>query len=156
NLLEARRALKTALHDDETIATAATEARQTYRLDHLLITRGADGMTLATDGEILHLPAEGREVADVTRAGDTVVAVLGRSLAEGREIADACRLASIAAGIAVGHRGCYVVKAAELDQAQRGLSPKILGRDAARRWALDRRAAGQKIVFTNGCFDILH
>ena len=156
NLLEARRAAARPMEDDEDVAEAAAELRGRLDLDHMLITRGADGMTLATSSGLHHFPAEVREVADVTGAGDTVAAVLAACLGGGLGVEDACRAASVAAGIAVGHPGCYVVQGAELDWALRGHSPKVRSPEAARRWALDQRRAGRAVVFTNGCFDILH
>jgi D-beta-D-heptose 7-phosphate kinase / D-beta-D-heptose 1-phosphate adenosyltransferase len=156
NLLEARRALGRALDDEESLTSAAVEARANLRLDHLLITRGPEGMTLASADGVAHFPAEVREVADVTGAGDTVIAALAACLGSGRDIKEACRIASVAAGIAVGHRGCYVVKAVELEGVLRGLSPKVRDWEAARRWVGDQRRTGRTIVFTNGCFDILH
>jgi D-beta-D-heptose 7-phosphate kinase/D-beta-D-heptose 1-phosphate adenosyltransferase len=156
NLLEARRAVSRPLEDDDAIASAASELREQLALDHMLITRGADGMTLATAGGLHHFPAEVREVADVTGAGDTVAAVLAACLGGGLGVEDACRAASVAAGIAVGHPGCYVVQGVELDWALRGHSPKVRSPESARRWAADQRRGGRSVVFTNGCFDILH
>jgi D-beta-D-heptose 7-phosphate kinase/D-beta-D-heptose 1-phosphate adenosyltransferase len=97
-----------------------------------------------------------REVADVTGAGDTVVAVLAACLGSGWEIEEACRLASVAAGIAVGRAGTYVVQAAEVEAAWRGGSLKVLDWAAARVRIAEARRAGRRVVFTNGCFDILH
>jgi len=156
NVLEAGSALGRPLDDEEKLTSAAVEACAELGLEHLLITRGPEGMTLASADGITHFPAEVREVADVTGAGDTVVATLAACLGSGRDIKEACRIASVAAGIAVGHRGCYVVKAAELEGALRGRSPKVRDWETARRWAADQRRAGRNIVFTNGCFDILH
>ncbi|RUL86886.1 D-glycero-beta-D-manno-heptose 1-phosphate adenylyltransferase [Tautonia sociabilis] len=156
NLLEARRAVGRPIDDDDSVGQAACELRERLGLEAMLITRGADGMTLATAGGLHHFPAEVREVADVTGAGDTVAAVLAACLGSGSRVEDACRAASVAAGIAVGHPGCYVVRASELDRALRGCSPKVRSPEAARQWALDQRRAGRSIVFTNGCFDILH
>ena len=122
----------------------------------MLITRGADGMTLASADGVTHFPAEVHEVADVTGAGDTVTAVLAASLGARRDIKEACRLASTAAGLAVGHRGCYVVTAAELEAVAQGRPRKVRDWASARRWLAEQRRVGRRIVFTNGCFDILH
>ena len=156
NVSEASRALGRALSDETTLSEAAVEAREALGLDHLLITRGPQGMTLASNDGVSHFQAEVREVADVTGAGDTVTATMAACLASGRDMKEACRLASIAAGIAVGHRGCHVVKASELEAAFRGRSPKVRDRLSLRRWVEDQRRLGRRIVFTNGCFDILH
>jgi D-beta-D-heptose 7-phosphate kinase/D-beta-D-heptose 1-phosphate adenosyltransferase len=156
NLPEAERALGRPLPDDEAIARAAEEVRDRLGLGAMLITRGPDGMTLAAGGEPVHIPAQARAVADVTGAGDTVVAVLAACLGSGWGPADACRLAGTAAGIAVSHPGTHVVRAEELEPAWRGVSPKVVGWEAAARRVADAREAGRRVVFTNGCFDILH
>jgi D-beta-D-heptose 7-phosphate kinase/D-beta-D-heptose 1-phosphate adenosyltransferase len=122
----------------------------------MLITRGPDGMTLVMPEGTTHIPARLRDVADVTGAGDTVVAVLAACLGSGWPLPEACRLANVAAGIAVSHPGTYVVHSDELAIAWNGLSPKIVNRDAARRRLADARGRGRGVVFTNGCFDILH
>ena len=156
NLLEAERAAGRPLPEDESVARAAEEIRTALGLDALLITRGPEGMTLSTPEGITHIPAQIRDVADVTGAGDTVVAVLAACLGSGWGLAEACRLANVAAGIAVSHPGTYVVHSDELAMAWRGLSRKVLSRESAGRRLADARRRGRKIVFTNGCFDILH
>jgi D-beta-D-heptose 7-phosphate kinase / D-beta-D-heptose 1-phosphate adenosyltransferase len=156
NLLEAERAVGHPLAGDESVARAADELRAALDLDALLITRGPEGMSLSVPEGVTHIPAQIRDVADVTGAGDTVVAVLAACLGSGWVLSEACRIANIAAGIAVSHPGTYVVHAAELEMAWGGLSPKILNWEAARRKLADARRRGRKVVFTNGCFDILH
>ena len=156
NLLEASQAAGEPLPGDEAVARAATEMRVALALDAMLITRSADGMTLSTAEGITHIPAQIRDVADVTGAGDTVVAVLAACLGSGWPLPDACRLANVAAGIAVSHPGTYVIHADELDMAWKGRSHKILSVESAQRRLADARKRGRKIVFTNGCFDILH
>ena len=156
NLMEAERTVGHALAGDEVVGRAAERLRTTLDLDAMLITRGADGMTLSTPAGITHIPAQIRDVADVTGAGDTVVAVLAACLGSGWRLPDACRLANVAAGIAVSHPGTYVVHADELAMAWKGLSHKILNRESACRRLADARRRGRTVVFTNGCFDILH
>jgi len=129
-------------------------------LGALLITRGEAGMTLLRPGvEPLHLPARSREVFDVTGAGDTVIAVVAAALAAGVELAAAASLANIAAGIAVGRFGTAAVSAPELLRAaagERGGERGVVGLEQLRRALDEARGRGEKIVFTNGCFDILH
>jgi D-beta-D-heptose 7-phosphate kinase/D-beta-D-heptose 1-phosphate adenosyltransferase len=156
NLMEAERTVGHTLVGDEVVGRAALELRSVFNLDAMLITRGPHGMTLATAARITHIPARVRDVADVTGAGDTVVAVLAACLGSGWDLPEACRLANVAAGIAVSHPGTYVVHADELSMAWKGLSHKILNRESARRRLADARRRGCKVVFTNGCFDILH
>jgi D-beta-D-heptose 7-phosphate kinase/D-beta-D-heptose 1-phosphate adenosyltransferase len=156
NLLETERAVGHPLNGEAAVTEAAVALRERLGLDAMLVTRGEAGMTLASADDVTHIRAEVREVADVTGAGDTVVAVLGGCLAAGWRLPEACRLASVAAGIAVSRAGVHVVTLAELEQAWQGVSPKILAPDAARHRLAAARRAGKRIVFTNGCFDILH
>jgi D-beta-D-heptose 7-phosphate kinase/D-beta-D-heptose 1-phosphate adenosyltransferase len=156
NLLEAERAAGHPLADDAAVARAADLMRTSLELDAMLITRGPEGMTLSTPHGITHIPAQIRDVADVTGAGDTVVAVLAACLGSGWTLSEACRLANFAAGIAVSHPGTYVVHADELTMAWKGLPHKVLKAAAARRRLADARRRGRRVVFTNGCFDILH
>src|SRR5262249_8749706 len=96
--------------DDERAAAAARQAIAAAGVGALLATRGEHGMTLVVDGaEPLHLPAEAREVFDVSGAGDTVIATLAAALAAGAELAQAARLANTAAGIATGKLGTALV-----------------------------------------------
>lgn len=133
---------------------------QEFDLQGLLITRGEHGMTLLRPGQAeLHLPARAREVFDVTGAGDTVIAVLAAVIASGQSVPEAMALANLAAGIVVGKLGTATVSAPELRRA-------ILGEQGSERGVVseeqllvaidDARASGERIVFTNGCFDIIH
>lgn len=99
-------------HDDA--QRAGQVFRQRARCDGVLITRGEHGMWLSLDGVEGYLPATAREVADVTGAGDTVIATLGLALAAGANAAEAARLANEAAGIVVGRFGPATVSAEEL------------------------------------------
>jgi len=127
----------------------------------ILVTLSQQGMALVTADTSLHVPAEAREVFDVSGAGDTVVATLAGALAAGAEMADAVRLANAAAGIVVGKVGTAAVYAAELVSA---LHHEDISRAEAKvltlTEAMDRtqvwRRQGMKIGFTNGCFDLLH
>lgn len=129
-------------------------------LDALLITRGEHGMTLLRPGHPeLHLPARAREVFDVTGAGDTVISVLAAALAAGEDLADAVTLANLAAGIVVGKLGTAVVSVPELRRAvqrELGSSQGVMNVEQLQVALQDARAQGEKVVFTNGCFDILH
>ena len=156
NQMEVERALGRPLRGDTEIAAAADELRRRLALDYMVVTRGADGMSVASESGVTRIPVEAREVADVTGAGDTVVAVLAACLADGWEIEEACRLSMLAAGIAVGKSGTYVVHAAELDAAHRGASPKVVDWAVAKKLVQAAQQAGKRVVFTNGCFDILH
>ena len=101
-------------HDDAQKAAAALRKRM--NAEGVLITRGEHGMWLSHAGAEGYLPASGREVADVTGAGDTVIATLALAIAAGANIAEAARLANEAAGIVVGKFGAATVSPAELLQ----------------------------------------
>lgn len=131
-----------------------------YQLSALLITRSEQGMTLLQPGKApLNLPTQAQEVYDVTGAGDTVIGVLAAALAAGNPLEEACFLANAAAGVVVGKLGTSTVTPIELENAIRGRSDSGFGvmseeqlKDAVAR----ARQRGEKIVMTNGCFDILH
>jgi D-beta-D-heptose 7-phosphate kinase/D-beta-D-heptose 1-phosphate adenosyltransferase len=156
NTLEVETATGRSLRSDAEFGQAASELRARLGLGAMLITRGPHGMTGADDSGVFHLAARVREVADVTGAGDTVVAVLAAAMAGGATFRDACALASLAAGIAVSQPGAYVVRREELQAAAGMGSHKIVSRETVRQHAKARRERGQRVVFTNGCFDILH
>lgn len=129
-------------------------------LGALLVTRGEQGMTLLRPQHPeLHLPARAREVYDVTGAGDTVIAALAAALAAGAGLSDAVALANLAAGIVVGKLGTATVSAPELRQAlrgERGVTRGVVNLDQLLVELEDARARGERVVFTNGCFDLLH
>lgn len=129
-------------------------------LQALLITRGEHGMTLLTrDAEPLHLPTHALEVFDVTGAGDTVISVLAASLAAGKALADATALANVAAGIVVGKLGTATVSHDEFSYAlrrQRAQHRGVIELAELLEMLQNARLDGEKIVATNGCFDILH
>ena len=129
-------------------------------LKALLITRGEHGMTLLRPNEPeLHLPARAREVFDVTGAGDTVISVLASALAAGESMPNAVGLANLAAGIVVGKLGTATISTPELRravQAEQGSERGVLSLEQLQIALQDARAHGEQVVFTNGCFDILH
>lgn len=130
------------------------------RMEALLITRGEQGMTLLrADHPALHLPARAREVFDVTGAGDTVIAVLAGALAAGESLPNAVTLANLAAGIVVGKLGTATISGPELRRAvflEQGSERGVVNDEQLLVDIADARAQGERIVFTNGCFDILH
>lgn len=133
---------------------------QELDLQALLVTRGEQGMTLLRPGEPeLHLPARGREVFDVTGAGDTVIATLAAALAAGQPLPESTALANMAAGIVVGKLGTASISAAELRRAilsEQGAERGVVTEEQLLTALEDARASGERIVFTNGCFDIIH
>jgi len=129
-------------------------------LQAMLITRGEHGMTLLRpDSEELHLPARAREVFDVTGAGDTVISVLASALAAGDDLADATAIANLAAGLVVGKLGTAAISGPELRRAimsEQNSGMGVMTAEQLRIAVHDAKAHGEKIVFTNGCFDIIH
>jgi len=128
----------------------------------VLVTRSARGLTLVRHGEVpVHLPAEAREVADVSGAGDTIVAALAVALAAGSSLAASAAIANTAAGIAVGKQGTATVSHAELCAAAHrhevmALDSKACTLEQAARRTAAWRAEGLRVGFTNGCFDLIH
>lgn len=129
-------------------------------LQALLITRSEQGMTLLQKDKLpLHLPTLAQEVFDVTGAGDTVIAVLASALAAGSSLADACILSNAAAGVVVGKLGTSTVAPIELENAIRGRANTgfgIMNEEQLKIAVAQAHQRGEKVVMTNGCFDILH
>lgn len=148
------------IRDEQDLITKGRELISRLDLEALLITRSEKGMTLLrADQPELHLPARAREVYDVTGAGDTVIAVLAATLAAGAALEDAVALANVAAGLVVAKLGTATVSAPELTRATRqdGKAGRGVMTEEQLLLAIEEaRGAGEKIVFTNGCFDIIH
>ena len=150
-----------AVDSDAAIVAAAQALRGHTAAQAILVTRSGEGMTLVAADGVHHLPAETREVADVTGAGDTVIAVLSLAVAGGAPLLAAARLANIAAGIVVGRQGTAVasgndITGALLQSGLAGAEQKVADRTTAAAKAAEWRRAGLKVGFTNGCFDLLH
>ena len=147
---------------DSDVIAAARHLIDTCGITNVLATRSQDGMTLVqSDGTVTHLPAEAREVFDVSGAGDTVVATLAAALACGAPLPEAAELSNVAAGIVVGKVGTAAVAAHEVvetlhHQDLESSDAKILERDRAAEQVELWRRRGQSVGFTNGCFDLLH
>jgi D-beta-D-heptose 7-phosphate kinase/D-beta-D-heptose 1-phosphate adenosyltransferase len=129
-------------------------------IEALLITRSDKGMSLLrSNAAAIHLPTLAREVFDVTGAGDTVIAALATALAAGSEWPDAMHISNLAAGIVVGKLGTATASPSELRRAlyaQTQSNRSVLDQDMLAQAVADAHAHGEKIVMTNGCFDILH
>jgi D-beta-D-heptose 7-phosphate kinase/D-beta-D-heptose 1-phosphate adenosyltransferase len=161
NRKEAEIAAKFQIKDDDGLNQAAQLILQNVKLDALLITRSEKGMSLFVhDAGPLHIPTVAREVFDVTGAGDTVLSMLGLAVACGRSYGDAAQLANVAAGIAVGKVGTSTVSPQEIieavGQGRRDTDSKIKNLDVLAGIVNSARGAGKRVVFTNGCFDLLH
>lgn len=141
----------------------ARELLSRHNIEGLLITQGERGMTLVTAETTERFAAQAQEVYDVTGAGDTVIATLATGLASGMSLSDAIFLAGKAAAIVVGRVGTASVTQDDLlhneQISSNKLSPvnrKLVDRAQLHRRLQEYRHLGKKIVFTNGCFDLLH
>jgi len=167
NTNELEAVVGSALEEDESLLiSSACEIRSRYEVDWLLVTRGAKGMCLiGGNGESLLIPAQAREVYDVSGAGDTVIASLAAALASGQPFDKAAEMANLAAGIVVGKLGTQPILISEFSTALRlSDQQRYFPYSAAKMSALDAalvkvqewKDSGDTIVFTNGCFDLLH
>jgi D-beta-D-heptose 7-phosphate kinase/D-beta-D-heptose 1-phosphate adenosyltransferase len=146
--------------DEHDLEGKAEVLRTTYQLDALLVTRSEKGMSLFRPGQApQHLPTHAREVYDVTGAGDTVISTLAAALAAGEDLHDATALANVAAGVVVGKLGTATVTVSELRAAlqQHTLAGRgVVTEDVLLDLVRQAQANGERVVMTNGCFDILH
>ncbi len=161
NRKEAQIASGISIDDEQSLHLAGRTLREELDLDALLITRSEEGMTLFfRDGSQENIPTLAREVFDVTGAGDTVLCLLGAALAGGLPLPDAARLSNLAAGVVVGKVGTSTVLPDELLAAHSHLhhdgDAKIASREVLARRLEEERRRGKTVVFTNGCFDLLH
>lgn len=134
-----------------------------FDLECLLVTRSEDGMSLIRPHmNAVHLPTRAQEVYDVTGAGDTVIGVLGASLAAGTDLVEACEIANRAAGIVVGKLGTSTVSPQELREVLQekarpiNLEKGVVSQERLLEIVPALKAQGRRIVMTNGCFDLLH
>ena len=136
------------------------KTRQSLNIDSLLVTRSEKGMALFSANQEPYLqPTQAREVYDVTGAGDTVVATLASSIAAGTSITEAVQIANLAAGVVVGKLGTATVTPQELSYAmlqQQPLQQGVTTELELIELLKQAKASGEKVVMTNGCFDILH
>ena len=145
---------------DEELVERARSMMDDLELDALLVTRSEKGMLLVEAGaEPLFLSTQAREVYDVTGAGDTVIATLAGALASGQGFAAAAALANLAAGLVVRKIGVATVTPGELSAAlhQRGQGGRgLVDVDALLALVAESRSRNERVIMTNGCFDVLH
>ena len=160
NKKEAREATGINITDDASLACTIKQLKEEYELDVSLITLSEQGVAIY-DGELRNHPTQTREVFDVTGAGDTVLASLGFALSCELDIDEAVKFANLAAGVVVGKIGSATVTLNEIIEYESSLNKstsnahiKTLNEITALSEELKTR--GKKIVFTNGCFDLLH
>lgn len=158
NLNELRSLTGKNVKTDEEIVEAADELRKRSNCQYVLATLGAKGMVLVGDGEPYFVKSLAREVYDVSGAGDTTIAYLATCMANGMPIRESVDIANYAAGIQVGKVGTSSVYWQEvrdlISNEDHGIAHKILSAEELNSFRRDN--VQKKIVFTNGCFDILH
>lgn len=146
---------------DEAVEQAARKIIRTYGLDSLLVTRSSLGMSLIDNKNTAHIPARPVEVFDVSGAGDTVIASLAAFAAAGYDLETSARLANEAAQFVVTKTGTYPISAEELlNETEKnytllhrhGIASRAEAASLSKLWKSEKR----KVIFTNGCFDVLH
>ncbi len=147
-------------NDEAVIREEGQKLIRKFHIPNILVTRSEHGMTLVQNDYSITYSAEAQEVYDVSGAGDTVVAMLASCLGSGRNAQDAVQLANYAAGIAVSKVGTYIVSQKDIKDfflcKQSTCKKKIYTTEQLCKqletWSIQKK----RIVFTNGCFDILH
>lgn len=162
NRLELCQATGRSLETNDEIIAACRELIDRYEFGAVIATLSEQGMMVVSkDSEAIHLPSKAREVFDVSGAGDTVVATLAAAIAVGIPLVDAAHMANRAAAVVVAKIGTATISAAELVRALRveevaiAEEKIVTAADAIERihsW----QQAGERVGFTNGCYDLLH
>ncbi len=151
-----------ALGDGDDPVGIGTRLRDKLRCGTLFMTRGAKGISVFEEsGKVSHLPTEAREVFDVSGAGETVLAAITAGMIAGRPPVEVAQLANLAAGVAVAKPGLSEVSIDEILEFNRRLDAEM---EAEKLVTLSRlmgvvqraKSEGKKVVWTNGCFDIMH
>ncbi|HEX4156041.1 MAG TPA: bifunctional D-glycero-beta-D-manno-heptose-7-phosphate kinase/D-glycero-beta-D-manno-heptose 1-phosphate adenylyltransferase HldE [Acidobacteriaceae bacterium] len=161
NLQELSAATGIPTHELDALLAAGEQQRVEHDFEYLAATMSERGIRVLSATGGFHSPARAREVFDVSGAGDTVIATLAAAMAAGLTVETAVDLANLAAGIVVGKVGTVPIAHHELIAAltpstKLNADEKLLDRASLISRIADWRAAGETIVFTNGCFDLLH
>ncbi len=143
------------------IEFAGNKILNSYHIKNLVVTRSEKGLSLLNNCKNLHVPSFAKEVFDVSGAGDTVISVLSALAVAGLNLEYAVNIANIAAGISVSKAGTYCVSRKEIlsnldKHGIYGFFSKVMELDTLKRNLSKWKKENKKIVFTNGCFDILH
>ncbi len=160
NKKETQEATGIAIEDEKSLQEAGWKLKEWLGLSHVLITLSEEGMALF-DERFRKIPTVAKEVYDVTGAGDTVLAALGFSLAKGKSLEEAAKFANLAAGVVVGKLGAATASLEEIEEYERALH-KVQPHECIKTFEEIEKISqllkmkGKRVVFTNGCFDILH
>ena len=145
---------------DKQISSLAKKLLIKHEIDNLLITKGSEGMSLVSSKKTINISADAKEVFDVSGAGDTVIATIAFSLAHKINLENSIHLANISAGIVVSKTGTATVTKEEIIEyivEKQPAKQKIFNnKDNFSSTLSYLRSKKKKIVFTNGCFDLLH
>ena len=157
NKKEASEATSINIKDDDSLKKAGFLLKRELDLDYAVITLSEEGMAIFKD-DMIKIPTVAREVYDVTGAGDTVLSAFGYALSCGLDVIDSAHFANSAAAVAVGKVGSATVTIEEVIKYDQSLlacdsENKIVTKDEIVKIL---KNSNEKIVFTNGCFDILH
>jgi D-beta-D-heptose 7-phosphate kinase/D-beta-D-heptose 1-phosphate adenosyltransferase len=148
-----------ACHDEPELIEKGRALLAQYQIPTLLLTRGEAGMTLIEADQVHSIPAKAKDVFDVTGAGDTVIAVMALCVSLALPLMEAMYLANLAGGIVVGKLGTSTVSLQELTRAMHGARDSFYGvvaEDELIKLFARAKAHNEKIIMTNGCFDLLH
>jgi len=162
NKKEAESATNISIKDDASLKVALKKLYNTACLKVPMITLSEDGIAILDENEnVVIKPTVAREVFDVTGAGDTVLASLGYCLAQDKSIEDAMEFANLAAGVVVGKIGSATATIEEIEEYKSSLHKSSIEShiktfDEITKTVARLKKQNKKIVFTNGCFDILH
>lgn len=160
NKKEASLATKIDIDNPKELERALVYLKSNFELEYSIITLSEDGIALF-DNEVKQIPTVAKEVYDVTGAGDTVIASLAVALGSDFTIKEACEFANKSAGVVVAKVGSATVSLNEIEEYEEYLNQgraesKIKSFEQIERITKRIKEQGKKIVFTNGCFDILH
>jgi len=160
NIKEASEATNIDIEDDASLIIAIKKLKSDFNLDLSLITLSEKGIAIFGDKFRVH-PTKSREVFDVTGAGDTVLASLGFAIACEVDIDSAVQFSNLASGVVVGKIGSATVTMSEVIEYESSLiqqssSGRIKTKEEISLISEELKSKGKKIIFTNGCFDLLH
>ncbi len=146
-------ALKEEISDDVDLEKKSIYLKESLGLKYLVVTLSADGMAIIDD-KMVKIPTIAKDVFDVTGAGDTVIAAIAYGLLHNKDIYEAISFANMAAAVAVSRVGCVSVSLRDIEAYAPDANKKIRTFEEIEKVVAMNR--DKKIVFTNGCFDILH
>ncbi|MFA7083814.1 MAG: D-glycero-beta-D-manno-heptose-7-phosphate kinase [Arcobacteraceae bacterium] len=161
NKKEAQEACELEIKDESSLKKALEKLKEIATLNIPMITLSEEGIAFLEDGKVTIKPTVAREVYDVTGAGDTVLASLGYALALNNDLASSVEFANLAAGVVVGKLGSATASLDEIEEYKSSLHKSSIELHIKTTQEIEKIAArltlqNKKIVFTNGCFDILH